>query len=124
MICEKTRFLAIFSTPKIRQILSSIFDQNFSPSGSEKFFGQFPEFFRSPKSRFLSSKFRLFFGPQNFEKFLKENQTWKNFFKKYKKDFSEIRDRLVEFSKKIGLSVGEIKKLVTDYRKASVEENK
>ena len=35
-----------------------------------------------------------------FEIFLKENQTWKAFFKKYKKDFTEIKDRLVEFSKK------------------------
>ena len=42
-----------------------------------------------------------------FETFLKENPTWKAYFKKYKKDFSEIKDRLVEFSKKIGLSVGE-----------------
>ena len=47
-----------------------------------------------------------------FESFLKENLTWKSFFKKYKKDFTEIKDRLVEFSKKIGLSVGEFKKLV------------
>ena len=30
-----------------------------------------------------------------FETFLKENLIWKNFFKKYKKDFSEIRDNLV-----------------------------
>ena len=44
-----------------------------------------------------------------FENFLKENPTWKAFFKKYKKDFGEIKDRLVEFSKKIGLSVGEYK---------------
>ena len=39
------------------------------------------------------------------------------FFKKYKKDFSEIKDRLVEFSKKIGLSVGEFKKLVSRIQK-------
>ena len=36
-----------------------------------------------------------------FESFLKENSTWRAFFKKYKKDFSEIKDRLVEFSKKL-----------------------
>ena len=54
-----------------------------------------------------------------FETFLKENSTWKAFFKKYKKDFSEIRDRLVEFSKKIGLSVGEFKKLVSRIQKIS-----
>ena len=56
-----------------------------------------------------------------FESFLKENATWKVFFKKYKKDFSEIRDRLVEFSKKIGLSVGEFKKLVSRIQKGERE---
>ena len=56
-----------------------------------------------------------------FETFLKQNPTWKAFFKKYKKDFSEIRDRLVEFSKKIGLSVGEFKKLVSRIQKGERE---
>jgi RNA polymerase primary sigma factor len=56
-----------------------------------------------------------------FESFLKENQTWKAFFKKYKKDFTEIKDRLVEFSKKIGLSVGEFKKLVSRIQKGERE---
>ncbi len=56
-----------------------------------------------------------------FESFLKENPTWKAFFKKFKKDFSEIRDRLVEFSKKIGLSVGEFKKLVSRIQKGERE---
>ena len=56
-----------------------------------------------------------------FESFLKENPTWKAFFKKYRKDFSEIRDRLVEFSKKIGLSVGEFKKLVSRIQKGERE---
>ena len=56
-----------------------------------------------------------------FETFLKENTTWKAFFKKYKKDFSEIKDRLVEFSKKIGLSVGEFKRLVSRIQKGERE---
>jgi RNA polymerase primary sigma factor len=56
-----------------------------------------------------------------FESFLKENATWKAFFKKFKKDFSEIRDRLVEFSKKIGLSVGEFKRLVSRIQKGERE---
>ncbi|MEC7143706.1 MAG: RNA polymerase sigma factor RpoD [Pseudomonadota bacterium] len=56
-----------------------------------------------------------------FESFLRENSTWRAFFKKYKKDFSEIRDRLVEFSKKIGLSVGEFKKLVSRIQKGERE---
>ena len=56
-----------------------------------------------------------------FETFLKENLTWKSFFKKFKKDFAEIRDRLVEFSKKIGLSVGEFKRLVNRIQKGERE---
>ena len=56
-----------------------------------------------------------------FETFLKENPAWKSFFKKYKKDFSEIKDRLIEFSKKIGLSVGEFKKLVSRIQKGERE---
>ena len=56
-----------------------------------------------------------------FETFLKENPVWKSFFKKFKKDFSEIRERLVEFSKKRGLSVGEFKKLVSRIQKGERE---
>jgi len=56
-----------------------------------------------------------------FESFLKENQIWKTFFKKFKKDFYEIRERLVDFSKKIGLSVGEFKKLVSRIQKGERE---
>ena len=56
-----------------------------------------------------------------FEIFLKENLTWKTFFKKYKKDFTEIKDRLIEFSKKIGLSVGEFKRLVSRIQKGERE---
>ena len=56
-----------------------------------------------------------------FEAFLNQNPTWKSFFKKFKKDFAEIRDRLVEFSKKIGLSVGEFKRLVSRIQKGERE---
>ena len=56
-----------------------------------------------------------------FESFLNQNPIWKTFFKKFKKDFNEIRDRLVEFSKKIGLSVGEFKKLVSRIQKGERE---
>ena len=56
-----------------------------------------------------------------FESFLIENPTWKSFFKKFKKDFNDIRERLVEFSKKIGLSVGEFKKLVSRIQKGERE---
>ena len=56
-----------------------------------------------------------------FESFLNENPLWKSFFKKFKSDFNEIRERLVEFSKKIGLSVGEFKKLVSRIQKGERE---
>ncbi len=56
-----------------------------------------------------------------FESFLTGNASWKAFFKKHKKDFHEIRDRLIEFSKKIGLSVGEFKKLVSRIQKGERE---
>ncbi len=56
-----------------------------------------------------------------FETFLNDNPTWKAFFKKFRKDFSEIRERLVEFSQKIGLSVGEFKRLVSRIQKGERE---
>ncbi len=57
----------------------------------------------------------------NFESFLNENTTWRNFFKKKKKEFSEIRARLIEFSKRIGLSIYEFKKLVHKIQKGEKE---
>ena len=56
-----------------------------------------------------------------FETFLSQNSIWKSFFKKFNKDFKEIRERLVEFSQKIGLSVGEFKKLVSRIQKGERE---
>ena len=56
-----------------------------------------------------------------FESFLIENKAWKNFFRKNKKEISDIRDRLVEFSKKIELSVGEFKHLVKRIQKGERE---
>ena len=56
-----------------------------------------------------------------FESFLKENKTWKNLFKKCGKEFLEVRERLTEFSKKIGLSVGEFKLLVKRIQKGERE---
>ncbi len=56
-----------------------------------------------------------------FETFLKENKTWRNFFKKHKKEFTEIRERLIEFSKKIELPVGEFKLLVKRIQKGERE---
>ncbi len=56
-----------------------------------------------------------------FESFLQENKIWKNFFKKHRKDFDEIRNRLVELSKKIELPVGEFKELVKRIQKGERE---
>jgi len=57
----------------------------------------------------------------NFQSFLTADSKWKNFFQKNKKEFSEIRDRLIEFSNKIGLPVGEFKKLVNRIQKGERE---
>ena len=56
-----------------------------------------------------------------FENFLKENKTWKNFFKKHRKEFNDIKERLIEFSKKIELTVGEFKQLVRRIQKGERE---
>jgi len=56
-----------------------------------------------------------------FETFLQENKLWKNFFKKHKKEFTEIRERLIEFSKKMELPVGEFKLLVKRIQKGERE---
>ena len=57
----------------------------------------------------------------NFYKFLNENAAWRNFFKKNKKEFDNVRQRLIEFSQKIGLPVGEFKKLVSKIQKGERE---
>jgi len=57
----------------------------------------------------------------NFESFLSGNDVWKNFFKKKKKEVSEIRQRLIEFSKKIGLPISEFKKFVSKIQKGEKE---
>ena len=57
----------------------------------------------------------------NFKSFLNENVTWKNFFKKKNKEFTETRERLIEFSKRIGLPVGEFKQLVNRILKGDKE---
>ena len=57
----------------------------------------------------------------NFQSFLNENVVWKNFFKKKKKEFTEIRERLIEFSKKIGLPVNEFKNLLNKIQKGEKE---
>jgi len=57
----------------------------------------------------------------NFESSLNEKIDWRNFFKKKKKEFFEIKERLIEFSKKIGLPIIDFKKLVSKIQKGEKE---
>ena len=57
----------------------------------------------------------------NLKNFLTSNFTWKNFFNKNKNEFKNIRDRLVEISHKLGISVTDYKKLVSRVQKGEKE---
>ena len=57
----------------------------------------------------------------NLKEFLNTNEVWKKFFLKNKNDFKNIRERLVEISKKLGISVTEYKKLVNRIQKGEKE---
>ncbi len=57
----------------------------------------------------------------NLKEFLDTNEVWKKFFQKNKSEFKNIRDRLVEISNKLGISVTEYKKLVSRIQKGEKE---
>jgi len=57
----------------------------------------------------------------NLKKFLDTNPMWKNFFAKNKEEFKNIRERLVETSHKLGISVTDYKKLVSRVQKGEKE---
>ena len=57
----------------------------------------------------------------NLKEFLDTNDVWKKFFQKNKNEFKNIRDRLVEISNKLGISVTEYKKLVSRVQKGEKE---
>jgi RNA polymerase primary sigma factor len=57
----------------------------------------------------------------NFKKFLDTNSIWKQFFAKNKDEFKNIRDRLIEISQKLGISVTDFKKLVSRVQKGEKE---
>ncbi len=57
----------------------------------------------------------------NLKKFLDTNSVWKQFFSKNKDQFKNIRDRLIEISHKIGMSVTDFKKLVSRVQKGEKE---
>jgi len=57
----------------------------------------------------------------NLKNFLDTNETWKKFFQKNKDEFKNIRERLVEISGKLGISVTDYKKLVSRIQKGEKE---
>ena len=57
----------------------------------------------------------------NLKKFLDTNPSWKQFFIKNKDEFKNIRERLIEISKKLGMSVTDFKKLVSRIQKGEKE---
>ena len=57
----------------------------------------------------------------NLKNFLTSNTTWKNFFNKNKNEFKNIKDRLIEISYKLGISVTDFKKLVSRIQKGEKE---
>ena len=57
----------------------------------------------------------------NLKEFLDTNEVWKKFFQKNKNEFKNIRDRLIEISYKLGVSVTEFKKLVSRVQKGEKE---
>ena len=57
----------------------------------------------------------------NLKKFLDTNNVWKQFFIKNKDEFKNIRERLIEISHKLGISVTDFKKLVSRIQKGEKE---
>jgi len=57
----------------------------------------------------------------NLKKFLDTNIMWKQFFSKNKDEFKNIRERLIETSHKLGISVTDFKKIVSRVQKGEKE---
>ncbi len=57
----------------------------------------------------------------NLKSFLDTNAIWKQFFVKNKNEFKNIRERLIEISHKLGISVTDFKKLVSRIQKGEKE---
>ena len=57
----------------------------------------------------------------NLKKFLTTNSTWSKFFNKNKEEFKNIRERLIEISKKLNFSVTDFKRLVSRVQKGEKE---
>ncbi len=57
----------------------------------------------------------------NLKAFLGTNEIWKKFLQKHKDEFKNIRERLIEISQKLGISVTDFKKLVSRVQKGEKE---
>ncbi len=57
----------------------------------------------------------------NLKKFLDTNTVWKQFFAKNKDEFKNIKERLIQISHKLGMSVTDFKKLVSRVQKGEKE---
>ena len=57
----------------------------------------------------------------NLKKFLDTNPIWSKFFQKNKEEFKNIRERLIEISNKLNISVTDFKKLVSRVQKGEKE---
>jgi len=57
----------------------------------------------------------------NLKTFLDTNKTWKKFFQRHRDEFKNIRERLIEISHKLGISVTDYKKLISRIQKGEKE---
>ena len=73
-----------------------------------------------PRSEFIKFYIGNEINP-NLKKFLDTNQVWKQFFQKNKEEFKNIRERLIEISVRLGISVTDFKKLVNRIQKGEKE---
>jgi len=73
-----------------------------------------------PRSEFIKFYIGNEINP-NLKKFLDTNNIWKQFFTKNKVEFKNIRERLIDISNKLGISVTDFKKLVSRVQKGEKE---
>ena len=76
--------------------------------------------YKIPRSEFIKFYIGNEINP-NLKKFLDTNSIWKQFFVKNKDEFKNIRERLIEISNKLGISVTDFKKLVSRVQKGEKE---
>ncbi len=76
--------------------------------------------FQIPRNEFIKFYVGNEINP-NLKRFLDTNNIWKQFFTKNKDEFKNIRERLVEISHKLGISVTDFKKLVSRVQKGEKE---